>query len=185
MTWKINTITSTQRKFAGIYLSLFVTLLTHSSCGVYSFSGVATNAKTMSMTEFYNNTDLGPANMGQTFSNSLKNYFIQNTSLSIVPEDGELQLEGEITDFKLTQIAPTSTGDATQPTLASATRVTITVKVTFTNTLDSKQDFKSKTFSFYKDFDNTQNLVDVQDRLVKDIFERIINDIFNATVANW
>lgn len=168
-----------------ICLSLLVIELAQSACSVYSFSGVATNAKTMSMTEFYNNADLGPANMGQTFTNSLKNYFIQNTSLSIIPEEGELQLEGEITDFRLTQIAPTSSGDPTQPTLASATRLTITIKVTFVNSLDEKQDFKNKTFSFYKDFTNDQNLIDVQDRLVKDIFDRIINDIFNATVANW
>ena len=167
------------------WISLFLIGIMQSSCGVYSFSGVATNAKTMSLPEFYNNADLGPANMGQTFTNSLKNYFIQNTSLSIIPEEGELQLEGEITDFRLTQVAPTSTGDPTQPTLASATRITITVKVTFVNTLDDKQDFKNKTFSFYKDFTNEQNLIDVQDRLVKDIFDRIINDIFNATVANW
>jgi hypothetical protein len=155
------------------------------SCGVYSFTGIATDAKNISVTEFYNNTDLGPANMGQTFTNSLKNYFIQNTSLAVLPEEGELQLEGEITDFRLTPIAPTATGDPTQPNSASSTRLTITVKATYINTLDDKLSFKDKTFSFYKDFTNDQNLTDVQEAYVKEIFDRIINDIFNATVANW
>ena len=83
------------------------------SCGVsvnYSMTGAATEAETISITEFYNNADLGPANMSQVFTNELKNYFVQNSSLSVVVEEGELQLEGEITDLRITPISPTATG---------------------------------------------------------------------------
>jgi len=155
------------------------------ACGVYSFTGTATSAKTISITEFYNNADLGPANMGQTLTNSLKNYFIQNSSLSVVAEEGELQMEGEVTGFTLTPIAPTSTGNANDITAASATRLTITVKVTYVNTLDEAMSFKDKSFSFYKDFTNEVTLNDIQEQYTRQIFERIINDIFNASVANW
>jgi hypothetical protein len=166
--------------FSFCILSLIVT-----SCGVYSFTGASTDAKNISIQEFYNNTDLGPANMGQTFTNSIKNYFIQNSNLSLAPNEGELQLEGEITDFKLTPIAPTSTGDPNDITAASSTRLTISVKVTYINTKDDKQSFKNKTFSFYKDFTNDQQLTDIEEEYVRQIFERLINDIFNASVANW
>ncbi len=155
------------------------------SCGVYSFSGAATNAKTISIAEFYNDADLGPANMGQTFTNDIKNYFIQNSSLTVVAEEGELQLDGEITDFKLTPIAPTSTGDPNQINNASSTRLTITVKATYVNTLDDALSFKDKSFSFYKDFSNELNITDVEEQYTKEIFQRIINDIYNASVANW
>jgi len=155
------------------------------ACGVYSFSGIGTDAKTISFTEFYNNTDLGPANMGQIFTNDIKNYFIQNTSISVVAEEGELQLEGEISDFRLTPIAPVSTGDPNQINNASSTRLTITVKATYVNTKDETMSFKDKTFSFYKDFTNDQNFADIEEQYTKQIFERIINDIFNASVANW
>jgi hypothetical protein len=148
-------------------------------------TGVTIDAKTISIVEFYNNADLGPANMGQLMSNELKNYFIQNTSLSVVPEEGELQLEGEITNFTLTPIAPVSTGNPQDITSASSQRLTITVKATYINTLEDKMSFKDKTFSFYKDFPNEVNLIDVQEQYTKQIFERIINDIFNASVANW
>ena len=87
------------------------------SCGVtvnYSMTGIATTAQTISIAEFYNNADLGPANMGQTFTNSLKDYFIQNTSLTVVAEEGELQMDGEITNFTVTDIAPTATNDPNQ-----------------------------------------------------------------------
>lgn len=154
-------------------------------CGVYSFAGTTTAAKTISITEFYNNADLGPANMGQTLTNSLKTYFIQNSSLSVVQEEGELQMEGEVTSFQITPVAPVSTGNSNDITAASATRLTITVKATYVNTLDETMSFKDKSFSFYKDFANDVTLGDVQEQLTRQIFDRIINDIFNASVANW
>jgi hypothetical protein len=166
------------------FLILTLTMIS-TSCGVYSFTGASTDAKNISIQEFYNNTDLGPANMGQTFTNSIKNYFIQNSSLKLVPSEGELQLEGEITDFKLTPIAPTSTGNPNDITAASSTRLTISLKVTYVNTIDDSQSFKNKTFSFYKDFTNDQQLTDIEEEYVRQIFDRLINDIFNASVANW
>jgi hypothetical protein len=159
------------------------------ACGIsvkYSMTGSTTEAETISITEFYNNADMGPATMAQTLTNDIKNYFIQNSSLRVVAEEGQLQLEGEIVDFRLSPIAPTSTtGDPNDLSLASATRVTITVKATYINTLDEKMSFKDKSFSFFRDFPSDQNLSAVEERLSKEIFDRIIQDIFNASVANW
>lgn len=184
-----NNIISLRKHLSSLFILLSAACLiltSFSSCGVYSMNGATTNAKTISITEFYNNADLGPANMGQTFSNSIKNYFVQNSNLRVVQGDGELQLEGEITDFRLTPISPTSTGDPNQITSAASTRLTITVKATYVNTLDEKMSFKDKSFSFYKDFPNESvNLSDVEEQYTKEIFNRIINDIFNASVANW
>jgi hypothetical protein len=169
-----------------ISVSLLLVVLACVSCGVYSFTGASTDAKNISVQDFYNNADLGPANMGQTFTNSIKNYFVQNTSLKLVPSDGELQLEGEITDFRLTPIAPTATtSNTTTANSASSTRVTITMKVTYINTKDDKMSFKNRTFSFYKDFTNDQDFTNIQEDLTRQIFDRLINDIFNASVANW
>ncbi len=158
------------------------------SCGVsvnYSMTGASTTAETISIAEFYNNADLGPANMSQVFTNELKNYFVQNSSLSVVAEEGELQLEGEIANLQITPIAPTATGDPTEINRASSTRLTITVRATYINTIDDKMSFKDKSFSFYKDFDNELNVSDVEEAFIKEIFQRIINDIYNASVANW
>ena len=158
------------------------------SCGVsvnYSMTGSTTTAKTISITEFYNNADLGPANMSQVLTNDLKNYFVQNSNLSVVAEEGELQLEGEIMDLRITPISPTASDDPTEINRASSTRLTITVRATYINTLDEKMSFKDKSFSFYKDFDNELNVSDVEEAFIKEIFQRIINDIFNASVANW
>ena len=159
------------------------------SCGVavnYSMSGKSTTAKTISITEFYNNTDLGQANIGQTFTNQLKNYLIQNSDLKVIQEEGELLLEGEVSGFTVTPIAPVANNASSNGlTQASSTRLTITVKVTYVNSLDETMSFTDKSFSFYKDFTNDQNLTDVQEQYTRQIFDRIVNDIFNASVANW
>jgi hypothetical protein len=166
-----------------------ILLLIFSSCGTkinYSMTGVSVDAQSISITEFYNNADLGPANMGQTFTNELKNYFIQNSSIPVVAEEGELQLEGEIVDLRLTPVAPVNSG-AGDNTIATATstRMTITVRATFVNTKDESMSFKNKTFSFFKDFPSESNLTDVEEQYTREIFTRIINDIFNASIANW
>jgi hypothetical protein len=156
-----------------------------SSCGVYSFTGSGTNAKTISIEEFFNNTDLGPANLGQTFTNSLKDYMIQNTNLSVVQENGELHLEGVITSYRVTQIAPTASGDPSRIDAAASSRLTITIKATYVNSLDETMSFKDKSFSFYRDFSNDLNLTDIEDALIRQIYDQLILDIFNASIANW
>ncbi len=164
-------------------------ILALSACGIgiqYSMIGTTTTAETIAVAEFYNNADLGPANMAQTLTNEIKDYFIQNSNLRVVQEQGELFLEGEITSYSLTPIAPVATGQGNRDiTRASSTRLTITVKATYINTLDENLSFKDKSFSFYKDFPNDVNLSDFEEQYVREIFDRIINDIFNASVANW
>jgi hypothetical protein len=158
------------------------------ACGVgvqYSMTGSTTNASTISITEFYNNTDLGQANLGQTFTNQLKNYLIQNSNLAVIAEEGELHMEGEISGFTLTPIAPTATNDPNQINSASSTRLTITVKASYFNTLQPEMSFENRSFSFYVDFPNDQNFTDVEEQYTRQIFERIVNDIFNASIANW
>ena len=175
MTWK-NSVTA---------LLIVGCVCITTSCSVkYSFQGTSTTAKTLTIEEFYNNTDLGPANLGQTFTNRLKDYFIQNTNISIVQTNGELTLEGVITDYRVTPIAPVSNGD-NQNTTASSTRLTITVKANYINTIQEEMSFKDKSFSFFKDFSNEQNLADIEESLIRQIFEQISLDIFNASVANW
>ena len=153
------------------------------SCGVYSFTGSATAANTIQVDQFFNNTDLGPANLGQTFTNRLKDYFQQNSSLNVVAADGELQIEGTITQYAISPVAPVA-GVADVST-AALTRLTIAVRVNYVDTLEPKNSFKDKTFSFYSDFPNTQDLSAVQESLERKIFDQIFIDIFNATVANW
>ena len=152
----------------------------------YSFTGAATTAKTISVDQFFNNSDLAPANLGATFTNKLKDYYQQNSSIKVVQENGELAIEGVITDYRLNPIAPTANTDPnSRVNSAALTRLTIAVKVNYVDSKDPKNSFKDKIFSFYQDFDNNLSFQNISEDLEKKIFEQIMLDIFNATVANW
>ena len=173
-------------------LSIVITILlitgvviSFSGCRIYSLSGAATTAKNIQVDLFYNNTDLGPANLGQNFTNKLKDYYQQNSNLRIVVENGELQIEGTIVQYAVSPIAPVANTSTTLPSQAALTRLTIGVKANYIDYIEPKNSFKDKAFSFYADFPNEKNLIDVQDELEKKIFAQIFLDIFNATIANW
>ena len=167
------------------YLLSLIFLFTYTGCGVYSFSGASTLAKTINVSLFYNNTDLAPANLAQTFTNKLKDYYQRNSSLTVVTDQGELQIEGTITDYKLTPMAPTSSGSTLANDAAALTRLTIGIKATYVDNLNPLNNFKDKSFSFYSDFPNTENFTNIQEDLEKKIFDQILIDVFNATIANW
>ena len=154
-------------------------------CGVYSMSGAATTAKTIAIDQFFNNTDLAPGNIGQTFTNKLKDYYQQNSSLKVIPENGELHLEGIISEYRINPVAPVVSNDPNAANTAALSRLTIGVKITYEDTTEPKNSFKDRTFSFYADFDNSQNFTVIEEDLEKKIFNQILIDIFNATVANW
>lgn len=157
-----------------------------SGCGVYSFTGVAITAETLSIGTFYNDADGGPPDMAQTFTNKLVDYYQSNTNLTLVKEEGELLLEGAVTGYRLSPIAPTAANaDALGGNTSALTRLTITVQVSYVNTKDDQFNFENRSFSFYDDFPSDQNLTAIETQLLEKIFDQIILDIFNASVANW
>jgi hypothetical protein len=173
---------------ASILISCIFSGLFLSGCLSYSLSGASTNAKSIQVDPFFNNTELGPANFGQTFTNTVKDYFQQNSSLRVVPTGGELQLEGTIITYATAAQAPqasTGTGTTQTPNYGALTRLTIAVKVNYVDTAEPKNSFKDRTFTFFADFDNSLDFYSVQESLEKKILAQIMIDLFNATIATW
>ncbi len=170
-----------------IPLTVLLMLMAISSCGVYTMSGInlPPSVKTISIASFYNNANLGPPNLSQTFTNNIRDYYQSNTNLVLTNLNGDLQIDGGIQSYRLTPIAPTASGTDEKADAAARTRITITVEVNYYNTADDTYNFENKTFSFFEEFDNDQNLTAVEDQLIETIFDQIILDIFNETVANW
>ena len=156
-------------------------------CGVYTFSGasISPDVKTISIQNFPNEAPLGPATMSVTFTENIKDYFQQNTNLALVDDNGDLQIEGYISDYRITPVAASASSSGNGPDYSSLSRITITVFASYINTKDDEFDFE-KSFSFFVDYDqNTTDLASSEEQFVEEIFDQIIFDIFNASVANW
>lgn len=163
-----------------------ISMLFLSDCGIYSFTGasISPTVKTISIQTFYNNAPLGPSNMSVTFTEAIKDYYQQNTDLNIVGENGDLQIDGYISNYQISPVsANASTTDGVD--FSNLSRITITVFASYINTQDDQFDFERR-FSFFKDYDqNDTDLSSNEQEFVEEIFDQIILDIFNASVANW
>lgn len=161
-------------------LLILVVAFLLTGCGVYSFTGasIPAEAKTVSVAYFPNNANLVQPMLSSVLTNTLRDYFMNQTSLAEVENNGDLAIEGEITDYVT---APTAiTGDQT----AALNRLTVTVNVRFFNKYDESKNFEQK-FSQYEDYSSTLDLNSVQDELMETIVEKLCEDIFNKAVVNW
>jgi len=156
-------------------------LLAFTSCRVsYSFTGasISPDVKTVSIHNFPNNATLVVPTLSRSITDALRDYFTSNTNLMIVDRGGDLNIEGSIIDYSL---KPTAIQGSE---IAALNRLTITVKVKFTNRKNEKQNFESD-FSRYADFPVSQNLNAVQETLISQIDDQLVQDIFNKAVVNW
>ncbi len=147
----------------------------------YTFNGSPIDYsvyKTVRVSQFPIRAALVYPPLQQMFENELLNYITRNTRLQTTDGASDLELEGEITGYALTPQA------VTENAYASQTRLTITVRVKYT---DNKNDKKNvdQSFSAYRDFDASLMLTDVQDQLCEEISEELVNLIFNSTLGDW
>lgn len=151
-----------------------------SSCGVYTFSGssISSEVKTVKINFFENKTSLSPSNLSNNFTEALKDKLSSETNLSPVSTDGDLTYTGYISNYDIKPIAIQANETAAK------NRLTILVKVTFTNKLQEEYNF-DKTFSRYADYDSGEDLKSIEDRLNEEITEQLIDNIFNESISNW
>ncbi|GAC1600518.1 MAG: hypothetical protein NVS3B25_28060 [Hymenobacter sp.] len=156
-----------------------------SGCGVYSFNGTNIDpaVRTISVSTIQNNAPTGPAFLTQRFTEDLKDYFQHNTSLKLVPRDGDLQFDGSIIAY---DFAPASIQKVNGVDQAGSNRLTIQVKIRFTNTKDDKQSFE-QIFQNFDDYAAGRNIATINSdpNAVRTTTAKIITDIFNKSVANW
>ncbi len=102
----------------------------------------------------------------------------RQTRLQEIDGNSDLEMTGEITGYSL---SPQSVGE---DAYATETRLTITVRVKYTDTKNPANDI-DQSFSAYRQFSSTMMLTDVQDDLCNEICDELVDLIFNATLGNW
>ncbi|MBO7646438.1 MAG: LptE family protein [Prevotella sp.] len=161
---------------------VFALALTLASCSVsYKMSGASidySKTKTIQIADFPIRSSYVWGPMGPLFNTQLKDIFANQTRLQEVKRDGDLKIEGEITQYQQRNKSVSAEGYSEQ------TELSMTVNVRFTNTKNHNEDFE-KQFTATQTYETTRSLNSVQEELVALMCEDICTQIFNATVANW
>ncbi len=162
---------------------LFVILITSllvTSCGIYSFTGtsIQPDVNTITIPFIENKAQRVNPSLSNDLTEALQEKFRKLTRLEQVDVDGDLELICEITGYDVRATAMTADEQASQ------NRLTVSVKVEFTNR-KYPEDNVSSSFNAYEDFDATMSLDAVESGLCESIIEKLVEDIFNATVAQW
>jgi hypothetical protein len=168
--------------FPWLPIILLIFSITTTSCFSvkYSMSGasISPEVKTISIQYFQDRSNSGQPAFSQQFTTALRDKCKSQTSLVIVTDGGDVAFEGEIAGF-----------DA-QPTaiqgndLAAKERLTVTIHVKFTNTVDPKLNFDTN-FSRFEEYDAKLMLSAVSNELFPKIIDELTEDIFNKAFANW
>lgn len=158
---------------------LLAVLLTACRMSVSLTGGtVDARAKTVAINTFPNNASLVNPSLSQTFTTALKEKIQGQTPLTIVNTNGDYEIEGEITDYTVNPVAIQGNDSP------AMNRLTITVRVRFTNSFDENQNF-DQSFSRYADYNSSLNLSSVEGTLVAEITDALTEDIFNKAFVNW
>jgi hypothetical protein len=163
-----------------IIISIFI-LTGFTTCKInYSFSGVniSKDIKTYQVDFFPNNADLVVPGLNDDFRNMLIDQIDQKTNLTLVNNNGDLVFQGEITDYYIEPVSLTADQTAAQ------NRLTIKIKIDYTNTKNEEDDI-SKTYSWYYDYDAGLTRYDVESDAHKEILEHIIDYLFKDTITKW
>ena len=157
-------------------------LLLLSSCSVsFKLNGANINYQTthtISIADFPNNAAMVNPTLSNNLSESIRDLYARQTRLQILRKGGDLEVEGSIVGYDISEGAISVDG------YASESKLTIRVQVHFTNNVNPEESF-DKTYSAYQTFDAAKMLTDVQDELCATIIKEIAENIYNDTVAKW
>lgn len=165
-------------------LALFfvLTLFSAQSCGVrYGFSGgsIPENMKTVNVQFFENIAPMVYATLGQNFTEGLKERIRSQSRLSQVSGNADAMFEGVITGYDITPAAVEANTDR-----AALNRLTITVKVKYTNNLDETGESNfEETFTQYREF--AGQVQAQEESLNAEIIKLLTEDVYNRAFANW
>lgn len=168
------------RKGILIFAALIAALFAVSGCGIYSFSGTSIHpdVKTICIEPVVNKALKINPSLANSMNEAICDKFRKLTNLEQTEEVGDLNLTVVIDSYEVRASAITA------DEVAAQNRLTVQVKVKFTNYVVPEEDFE-KSFAGYEDYDSQRSLDEVEAGLCETIIEKIVEDIFNATVANW
>jgi hypothetical protein len=139
---------------------------------------VQPDVKTIRIDQFANEAPLSVPNLAQVMSDAVRDRFINQSRLSLVPTGGDLVLTATITQYQILAQNINSANTAAQ------NRLTMTARVKFQNTRYPDQSWEEN-FTTFTDFPASENLGTLQTSLNQDLCNRMAQDIFNKALSDW
>ena len=169
-----STVTSIMKQ---IFVFVLIGLL-YTSC--YSFRGVSIPAEvdTFYVRQVRLSDFAAPPDTPERFMEQFREKVRSQSSLKWDETDPHIEFDCEIIGFRV------SNEGNQQGNEVSLNKLTISVKVQYINNLD-EEDTWNKTISFGIPFDPSEDLQEVQDGYITDIFDQISENIFNDAFTNW
>jgi hypothetical protein len=149
----------------------------------YDLKGAQINpkCKTAFVDYFKNQASLVQPSMAQKLTDKLKDKLLSQTSLKLTNGTGDINFQGTIENYATQPIAP----QAGNVIAAAMNRLTITIKVKYSNAVDPKWDYETS-FSRYLDYASERNLNDVENSSEFDtMLDQLVQDIFDKAFVNW
>ena len=146
----------------------------------FTFTGTSIDynvTKTIQIDKIANRAPYGWAPMEAMFNNKLQDKYVNQTRLQLVRRGGDLHVSGEIVAYDQYNKGVTGEGYSSQVQLK------LTVNIRFENQKKNQQ--WERQFSATTQYESTQQLSAVQERLVEEMINDITDQIFNATVSDW
>ncbi|MCL2597515.1 MAG: LPS assembly lipoprotein LptE [Paludibacter sp.] len=164
-------------------ISILTLILCLSACSIsYKFNGAMidySKTKTISVADFPSVAESNPYTaLPYEFSEALRDIYTRQTRLQVIKSGGDMNLEGEITSLQLAPMA------ISEDSYAAQTKVTITIRVRYSNKAVPEDDFE-KTYSAFRQFSSSTTLNDALSTLVPEIIKEITEMIFNDTAGKW
>lgn len=160
-----------------ILLIMFTVL--HGCAVHYGFSGGDVgDARTMSVDLIEARAPLATPLSAQVLTESVRDLLLAQTPLKLKQNDGDVQYSGALVGYDVQPVSIQANETA------ALNRLTMTVQITYLNTLEAKKN-KEFTISRFADYDSAQDITSVEERLARDIGKQLAQDIFDRTLGDW
>jgi hypothetical protein len=164
------------------YILLYIAagMLTLTGCSFYSHTGasVPPDAKTFSVDYINNVASIVMPAFSQILTERLKSKFINETSLKLTQQDGDVRFSGKILSYVTAPVAVQGNQQN------AVNRLTVTIEITYQNTKDETKNFTQQ-FSNFVDYPATENFAAVESDLVNRVTDILVQDVFNKAFINW
>lgn len=149
----------------------------------YTFKGISIDPEvnTFFVQNFETDAGNAPPTLAVNFTERLKDKIRLESRLNLKNADSDVEFLGRISDYRVVPVAP-KPGE-----VVALNRLEVRINVQYLNHKNEKKSWPAaRPFQHFAEFDNTVDLLAVQDQLLNQtILPQILEDVFNAAFNDW